>query len=240
MINFNCSHCGHAISIEERHAGRKGKCNSCGKVLVVPGSYDDVAVDLIGAPPPSPPPPRDSAAIFEESPPPAKINSPVPEQSKGEPPPVVPHNSKLKPCPDCTKLVSQRAATCPHCGCPISAPPPMTLTPPLTDWTARRASGSWIFGAISFLGLFYFAFVFDTTVPIDEPPYRVHNSGLMNDRLAGMIFFGIMAVRSWIPDTLEARKLKDISTRLAIVVLGLVVLFILMVVYFSTDPPLMP
>jgi hypothetical protein len=29
-------------------------------------------------------------------------------------------NPKLRPCPDCEKMVSRRAAVCPNCGCPLA------------------------------------------------------------------------------------------------------------------------
>lgn len=31
----------------------------------------------------------------------------------------------LQPCPDCRRSISRRAASCPHCGCPLdsTAPP---------------------------------------------------------------------------------------------------------------------
>ena len=32
-------------------------------------------------------------------------------------------NPNLRPCPDCGRFVSLRAATCPQCGCPLQAQP---------------------------------------------------------------------------------------------------------------------
>ncbi len=32
-------------------------------------------------------------------------------------------NPNLKPCPDCGRFVSLRAATCPQCGCPLQTQP---------------------------------------------------------------------------------------------------------------------
>jgi len=35
-------------------------------------------------------------------------------------------DSRLRPCPDCDKLVSRRASQCPHCGCPLATPDDQT------------------------------------------------------------------------------------------------------------------
>lgn len=36
------------------------------------------------------------------------------------------NDARLRPCPDCERQVSRRAATCPHCGCPLSPAAPDT------------------------------------------------------------------------------------------------------------------
>ncbi|MEA3226431.1 MAG: hypothetical protein U9Q07_10820, partial [Planctomycetota bacterium] len=36
MIRFCCDRCGHKISIQNKHAGRQGKCPACGGVITVP------------------------------------------------------------------------------------------------------------------------------------------------------------------------------------------------------------
>ncbi|MHC4426428.1 MAG: TFIIB-type zinc ribbon-containing protein [Planctomycetota bacterium] len=36
MIRFYCEHCAHKISVEDKHAGKQGKCPKCGSVMVVP------------------------------------------------------------------------------------------------------------------------------------------------------------------------------------------------------------
>ena len=36
MINFACSKCGKSIRVDDRHAGKKGKCPKCGAPVVVP------------------------------------------------------------------------------------------------------------------------------------------------------------------------------------------------------------
>jgi predicted RNA-binding Zn-ribbon protein involved in translation (DUF1610 family) len=37
MIKFTCSKCSRHITVDEKHAGKKGKCPDCGQVVVVPG-----------------------------------------------------------------------------------------------------------------------------------------------------------------------------------------------------------
>lgn len=36
MIEYECPHCGHNLSIPEKYAGQAGKCNYCNERLVVP------------------------------------------------------------------------------------------------------------------------------------------------------------------------------------------------------------
>jgi DNA-directed RNA polymerase subunit RPC12/RpoP len=36
MIRFYCEHCGRKISVQDKHAGKRGKCPACDSVLVVP------------------------------------------------------------------------------------------------------------------------------------------------------------------------------------------------------------
>jgi DNA-directed RNA polymerase subunit RPC12/RpoP len=36
VIRFSCKNCGHKISVEDEHSGRRGKCPKCGKILLVP------------------------------------------------------------------------------------------------------------------------------------------------------------------------------------------------------------
>lgn len=36
MINFECSHCGNPIKVPDQAAGRKGTCNNCGELVLVP------------------------------------------------------------------------------------------------------------------------------------------------------------------------------------------------------------
>jgi hypothetical protein len=36
MIRFCCEHCGHKISVKDKHAGKRGKCPKCKSILTVP------------------------------------------------------------------------------------------------------------------------------------------------------------------------------------------------------------
>jgi uncharacterized membrane protein YvbJ len=63
----------------------------------------------------------------------------------------------LIPCPECRREISDKAASCPHCGCPISIPSgPATAQEPITiQETGKKYKGliilSW--AAIIFGGL---------------------------------------------------------------------------------------
>jgi ribosomal protein S27E len=36
MLRFKCPHCGKPFRVKEEHAGRKGKCLGCGKIIRIP------------------------------------------------------------------------------------------------------------------------------------------------------------------------------------------------------------
>ena len=36
MIKFTCLNCNQSIRVDDRHAGKKGKCPKCGTAVVVP------------------------------------------------------------------------------------------------------------------------------------------------------------------------------------------------------------
>ena len=64
--------------------------------------------------------------------------------------PVPPSNTKLDACPDCSQLVSLRAFTCPHCGCPLRdlppTPAPVAIKFPFS-W--KIAVACWLAGTLS-------------------------------------------------------------------------------------------
>jgi len=43
MIKFTCSNCNRHINVEEKHAGKKGKCPNCGQAVLVPGQSRTIA-----------------------------------------------------------------------------------------------------------------------------------------------------------------------------------------------------
>lgn len=56
MITFHCKHCAKKFSVDDKLAGRKGKCKACGGVLLVPALESPLEDDIANwlEPPPSP------------------------------------------------------------------------------------------------------------------------------------------------------------------------------------------
>ena len=186
MINFPCPHCGATIKAQAEHAGRIAKCAHCGGRILVP--EDQEAAGQLEAPP------VQAAAQFDPA-------DAVAELEQHALPPELPSRSplNLQPCQDCGELISMRALACPRCGCPFEKVPPPA---PKILWkgaTLQRFVWSWISGIIGSVGIIYFAVYFDTTFRAENGD-RIHNVGLMNDRLVGVIVFASIAVRAWIPD----------------------------------------
>ena len=68
MISFSCSSCSHELKINEKMAGRKGKCPYCGKPIQVPvpEAEDEVPAAVWSEatiPPPSPPGPMSAIPV---------------------------------------------------------------------------------------------------------------------------------------------------------------------------------
>lgn len=89
---------------------------------------------------------------------------------------------------------------------PLDAPAPqeprMAITPVGSYWATGavvRSTISTIIAGIGALGIVYFAFVFDTTVPGGLNGSRTHNLGLINDRLVGIIVCCAMTLLVGIP-----------------------------------------
>lgn len=96
MIQFSCATCNARYEVDEGLAGKVIRCRECneqGRVLL------PKAPRQLPAPAPSAPPVRMSSA-----------ETVLPGKD----------GSKLRPCPDCNREVSRRAAQCPHCGCPLA------------------------------------------------------------------------------------------------------------------------
>ncbi len=129
MIQFNCPSCGKAFSVNESLAGKDAKCNVCGARIKIPAA--SVAA--------TPPPIRSAASaanpqrladdrVSERLAPQEPVRDRAPPSERAVSPP------KLRPCPDCGKMVSLRAPRCPDCGAPLEARealPPAPRQPPL-------------------------------------------------------------------------------------------------------------
>ena len=58
----------------------------------------------------------------------------------------------LIPCPECKRKVSDRAANCPHCGCPLSDSPKQVRTSEDSFLTRGRGCGDIvIYGPLVFI-----------------------------------------------------------------------------------------
>jgi hypothetical protein len=118
MFAFECPHCGHRIKTTPELAGRRGKCAACGKQIIVPSaetrSHAPAAVATIGI--------DGDAAAWRGDPISQLAVSDAPPRNtpSGNPlTPQLPLAQNLQACPDCSGLVSNLAAACPHCGRPI-------------------------------------------------------------------------------------------------------------------------
>lgn len=93
---------------------------------------------------------------------------------------------------------------------PEPAKPQAAPTPAGSYWATgevARSTISTIIAGFGGLGIVYFAFVFDTTVPGGLNGSRTHNLGLINDRLVGIIVCCAMTLLAGIPTrvTLDIR-----------------------------------
>ena len=249
MITFDCPHCGYSIKVQEGLAGRKGKCAGCGKQITVPGAsgIGEPAAPTIEVPNTD----STSSHAAAVTPPPAAFDdlmadlgigdasatvTPPPGQSAGRP--ALSHaGANLQPCPDCSELVSVNARLCPRCGCPIRDPAPVGIVPPWSTIGFERSLWSYLSAVIGTIGFLYFAFVFDTTVA-GEYGNRIHNTGLMNDRLVGVIAFSAITIRAWFPDRLKLEKTSastfTVPPRvIALVAIALVIALVVLVIISS-------
>lgn len=65
MIDFACEHCGGLVRFPASHAGKQGRCPSCGRVVTIPPKTEDNVAELAAAlegdakaEAPVPPPPQ--------------------------------------------------------------------------------------------------------------------------------------------------------------------------------------
>ena len=73
MIEFTCEHCGSPARFPDSHAGKHGRCPSCGRLVTVPPKPSDNVADLAAAlqekseaDTPVPPPPQLYEPSLEE------------------------------------------------------------------------------------------------------------------------------------------------------------------------------
>ncbi len=110
-ISIVCPTCNRRIRGPEEAMGHNVRCPGCGNHFVI--TLDCVVRrDAATRPPP----------VLAQ---PAKLQPAQREAEKQEPARLEPANpqlaeGKLRPCPDCNREVSRRAAQCPHCGCPLA------------------------------------------------------------------------------------------------------------------------
>ncbi len=70
LLHFYCSH-GHRLSAEDRHAGRKAKCPTCGEALIVPHPAppspisDSSVMRILGDAEPPPPLPSEEKTLYK-------------------------------------------------------------------------------------------------------------------------------------------------------------------------------
>lgn len=94
-ITFTCGVCQGSIVVDDAFAGKRGTCKQCGALLKIP-DMPDAASEQAGQT-------LDDLSDIESQ--------------SGLP-------MNLQPCPDCRRMVSRRAVTCPHCGYPFRIPQP--------------------------------------------------------------------------------------------------------------------
>ena len=61
----------------------------------------------------------------------------------------------LKPCPECKREVSDRAAACPHCGSPMAAPKPLQTTEDSALNRNRGCGDIIIFGPLLLIAIIF-------------------------------------------------------------------------------------
>jgi hypothetical protein len=108
-IAFACDGCFTSYSVPEDRAGKRTTCPKCKKSLTVPTPQRNGSTPIPVRVEPAP-----LAAVGLV----ASQVQPVLSETLAAPP--ANQESNLRPCPDCQREVSRRAAQCPHCGCPLA------------------------------------------------------------------------------------------------------------------------
>jgi DNA-directed RNA polymerase subunit RPC12/RpoP len=117
-IRLDCPN-GHPVKVEEKYAGRMGRCPMCGVKVLIPKPEqvdlsEDAILDILG--------PSASVPAPARAPEPAAVGK---EESQGAPALVTGGSSALgtsvalgqptRICPSCKRRVSVRYQICPHC-----------------------------------------------------------------------------------------------------------------------------
>jgi phage FluMu protein Com len=94
-INVKCAQCGNTLAVDEKFAGKKGKCPKCGAVFVIQPPAANAA--------PAAPPARPAAT-------PKSAPAPAPKVTAGT------VSEGPKSCLGCGKAVDAKAVICMNCG----------------------------------------------------------------------------------------------------------------------------
>ncbi len=149
-IEVQCQ-CGRMLRVPEEHAGKQGKCPSCGSSVQIPTSLenDDLTLELADE---SPAPAKQTGRLSTC----AKCQQPVPGSGNfcdhcGAPVVAGIEGAAGKLCPQCMNLCPAKAVLCMHCENKFELPQPVLSTPPLrssqggaSPVRTRSHAGFWI------------------------------------------------------------------------------------------------
>ena len=99
VFKINCPHCGADLEVQDEWVNMETACPYCSKTFIIPGR-----------PPVNPEPVKPEINVKTPSGP--GVTAIIQDGSAAG-------NSRLYPCPDCSSLISKRAAVCPKCGAPL-------------------------------------------------------------------------------------------------------------------------
>lgn len=108
MIRFECQ-CGKQIKVDDKYAGKMGKCPGCQKVIKIPELQSDNNIDDLMADFASEPLPKAPATAPQQKVQPKVNHSNSEEQS-------IQLHVSTKACPFCSEEILESAKKCKHCG----------------------------------------------------------------------------------------------------------------------------
>ena len=123
-IEFVCPSCGHVLKLQDKAAGKRGRCPHCKSVITVPEttlSQDDL-IEIIPIEPPKPAQPPKPLPVARPASAQATTDEPAPTEPIVQPEPVKPPElpeppvSEEKNCPGCGKPIADGAVICINCG----------------------------------------------------------------------------------------------------------------------------